>query len=939
MVEPNPGICSLTVASLLSSASTSSLLLLGLTATRRSGQYRRTVAMSDKAEGLAAPSGGASADTTPVPAPAAATPKAPEGNHSPGSDRGIAVPKSRLAPPAFGGSAPTSLSHTLSSYDDEDGISFISALEHEMPNSPTNDSNHLKYSSSRDSRKQYKLNRSRYEEEKQRMTDMSGYDMDERPYKTGIMKIRNTLRSWTKFYCELRHGMLLLYKEDRHDVWMGTVLLAGGMVMERPSRKEGHTFKFSHPLRAAIHAPRGPKGEIWFNLVRIPSDHCMFRVSTAQECEEWITAFRRSIFGPHPKYESRMAEPVISNFDTLRADVQSDDGLCASQHDLHHAHEASPRSNRRPMQAGENGLSSATRQQLEAQGQAAALAAESDLDHGEDLIPNWRADARDFTEPAPPIEVEENAWELHLSSLQHSPGQRIQEQQFTEEEVATVFERMGKVPVTEAVTLPAFMLEPRSELERLGDAFHHADILTDAAKHAMPRGRFVSVLRWYLSSFYAKASGALRPIPPCKGEVCRLMFEHPIHGSTPSSRVFFVAEAVEHGCAALHGSSRVAGWAVDGVINCSHHFTGDKLVSIERGQMEVHLARVAETFVMTRPAQVTSGLSTGHTLTTYNGSIELRCDMSGYRFKGSFDPNNQLSNVIEGTLFHNEEKIATLHGEWDGQVHIKTLDNDMHLLLDTADEEIEARRLTRRAIVAEELWGLPAVEDQPFTDSQALWSSCAELSGEDFENYIASLRTRMLAAHAPTLFHITNGQYRYTEDVGRPWDYLRDLYDYQSEGHLKCLTIQDTVTGTPRSSTLTPVQTLRNRKRPNSLSGLASVSTMDSDVFVASPRVGKSGGGRTNLASVVEEAGSGTPQGETNASEAPAATRRTPSVTVKSSPSANAATPAGAAGKTPSAEGLAQVTKRVARLESAFMMERALLVVVLAILLGISVYF
>ena len=82
--------------------------------------------------------------------------------------------------------------------------------------------------------------------------------------------------------------MLLLFKEDRHEIWMGTILLSGGMVsaatastaavapsppplapdtsplpasflrqvMERPSRKEGFTFKFQHPLRAAIHAAR-----------------------------------------------------------------------------------------------------------------------------------------------------------------------------------------------------------------------------------------------------------------------------------------------------------------------------------------------------------------------------------------------------------------------------------------------------------------------------------------------------------------------------------------------------------------------------------------------------------------------------------------------------------------------------------------------------------
>lgn len=69
-------------------------------------------------------------------------------------------------------------------------------------------------------------------------------------------QIRTTIHTWTKFYCELRHGMLIMYKEDKPDSWMGTIILSGGSVMERPSRKEGYSWKFFHPLRPSIHAQR-----------------------------------------------------------------------------------------------------------------------------------------------------------------------------------------------------------------------------------------------------------------------------------------------------------------------------------------------------------------------------------------------------------------------------------------------------------------------------------------------------------------------------------------------------------------------------------------------------------------------------------------------------------------------------------------------------------
>jgi hypothetical protein len=136
-----------------------------------------------------------------------------------------------------------------------------------------------------------------------------------------------------------------MYKEEKPDSWIGTIILSGGTVMERPSRKEGFSWKFFHPLRPSIHAPRvrlrpatlsyvapplqgfrhlhsrhlyskharphgfnyspfplflqGPKGELWINILRMPSDYCIFRVATAEEAQSWIEVFKVATYGPH----------------------------------------------------------------------------------------------------------------------------------------------------------------------------------------------------------------------------------------------------------------------------------------------------------------------------------------------------------------------------------------------------------------------------------------------------------------------------------------------------------------------------------------------------------------------------------------------------------------------------------------------------------------
>ena len=87
------------------------------------------------------------------------------------------------------------------------------------------------------------------------------------------------LKSWTKLWCVLKPGVILLYKSDKGKVckrlstldwavlmiffqdWVGTILLSMCKLIERPSKKDGFCFKLYHPLDQSIWAPKGPLGE------------------------------------------------------------------------------------------------------------------------------------------------------------------------------------------------------------------------------------------------------------------------------------------------------------------------------------------------------------------------------------------------------------------------------------------------------------------------------------------------------------------------------------------------------------------------------------------------------------------------------------------------------------------------------------------------------
>lgn len=72
-------------------------------------------------------------------------------------------------------------------------------------------------------------------------------------------QIRGTLKSWTKLWCVLKPGVLLIYKTPKVGQWVGTVLLHCCELIERPSKKDGFCFKLFHPLDQSVWAVKVPR--------------------------------------------------------------------------------------------------------------------------------------------------------------------------------------------------------------------------------------------------------------------------------------------------------------------------------------------------------------------------------------------------------------------------------------------------------------------------------------------------------------------------------------------------------------------------------------------------------------------------------------------------------------------------------------------------------
>ncbi|MED6268538.1 Oxysterol-binding protein- protein 5, partial [Characodon lateralis] len=121
------------------------------------------------------------------------------------------------------------------------------------------------------------------------------------------LKIRGSLKSWTKLWCALRPGVLLIYKTPKTDHWVGTVLLSACKLIERPSKKDGFCFKLYHPLEKSIWAVKGPKGENVGSITQpLPSNYLIFRAASESDGRCWMDALeltlsRSSLYKMTPK--------------------------------------------------------------------------------------------------------------------------------------------------------------------------------------------------------------------------------------------------------------------------------------------------------------------------------------------------------------------------------------------------------------------------------------------------------------------------------------------------------------------------------------------------------------------------------------------------------------------------------------------------------------
>ncbi|KAI5934904.1 Oxysterol-binding protein-related protein 5 [Manis javanica] len=601
------------------------------------------------------------------------------------------------------------------------------------------------------------------------------------------LKIRGTLKSWTKLWCVLKPGVLLIYKTPAVGQWVGTVLLHCCELIERPSKKDGFCFKLFHPLDQSVWAVKGPKGESVGSITQpLPSSYLIFRAASESDGRCWLDALElalccSSLLRLSACKQDRAGEPGSSP-------DASPPSLCGLP-----IMATNPDQDLCPL----NGCSlenDAFSDKSEREN-----ADESDSE-AQDLGQKTAESGGDPPEPLGQPGHRGTTYVQQCLEELGELGQASQVETVSEENKSLMWVLLKQLRPgmdLSRVVLPTFVLEPRSFLDKLSDYYYHADLLSRAVLEDDAYSRMKLVLRWYLSGFYKKPKGIKKPYNPILGETFRCCWAHP----QTNSRTFYIAEQVSHHppVSAFHVSNRKDGFCISGSVTAKSRFYGNSLSALLDGKATLTFLNWAEDYTLTMPYAHCKGILYGTMTMELGGRVTVECEKNNlqaeleFKLKPFFGGTMNI-NQVSGKIASGEEVLARLTGHWDREVFIKEEGRGSTELFWNPSGEVRGQRLKRHTVLFKE---------QTELESERLWQHVTraiaegdqhkatqeKFSLEDAQRQQTRERQQSLTPWKPRLFHLdpATQEWHYRYENRSPWDPLKDIVQFEKDGVLHTL--------------------------------------------------------------------------------------------------------------------------------------------------------
>ncbi|KAI8811795.1 hypothetical protein BJ742DRAFT_674460 [Cladochytrium replicatum] len=234
------------------------------------------------------------------------------------------------------------------------------------------------------------------------------------------------------------------------------------------------------------------------------------------------------------------------------------------------------------------------------------------------------------------------------------------------------------------VTLPTFVLEPRSMCERVTDFMSHPELIIHTHLKEDPVERFIDVVRFFLSGWHIKPKGVKKPYNPVLGEFfrCRWNFSTPTSPgatSTVPSTSLYVSEQVSH-------HPPISAWyyvnprhklVISGDVRPKSRFLGNSAATLMGGTTRIVMRdRPDEVYEMGLPNVYARGIVFGTMYMDVADAVVVRCKKSGlvaeidFKVKGFFGGEyngvgGQIKREKSGEVLH------TISGRWSDTIYIQ----------------------------------------------------------------------------------------------------------------------------------------------------------------------------------------------------------------------------------------------------------------------------
>lgn len=283
------------------------------------------------------------------------------------------------------------------------------------------------------------------------------------------------------------------------------------------------------------------------------------------------------------------------------------------------------------------------------------------------------------------------------------------------------------------ITLPTFILEKKSMLERITNAFFTPQILLEANESEDDIKRFLLVVKWYLSCWHIAPKAVKKPLNPVLGEIYSCYW----NDLPDNSSAYYLAEQTSHhppesSYFYLVPEKRIR---ADGAIIPKSKFLGNSSAAMMEGVAHLTFGEHDnEVYSLTQPNVYCRGILFGTLRYELGDHMLIKCEktslLADIEFKtkgfisGSYD---SIEGVIRDTK--TSEILYTITGKWNGVMEIQEgQDGKKEVFLDTTNVEVfkpkvkpfekqlpnESRKLWHKTLMALDKRDHVAATDEKF---------------------------------------------------------------------------------------------------------------------------------------------------------------------------------------------------------------------------------